>query len=307
MSLENKRIVYGDGSGNIVISKETGLAHRLLEVFIDPAALTKRDYMDIQVGTVGVTRIPLKMRHLNLVSSPLQGGDGFGVMGLIRQLYGEEVYVEADEDEDISIMVRAEDGSGRPIAGSSIAVYETVPTGIDKTLLMRSRCEDHVIAPRMWAYALRDVVSTVKDEVLPLNQVSQMQGLPELEDGYVVPTALEYGFKALVLDTDPLQSAAVITFDATTFHLKDMTFEFFDPVGMRGIDLQVEDDATATSPTNIASIDLIERKYLSLEGYIFKGGHELTVNARIKTTTDAAGKGSEQVDAILFSLMHVVG
>jgi len=307
MSLENKRIVYGDGSGNIVIPKETGLAHRLLEVFIDPAALIKRDYMDIQVGTVGITRIPLKTRHLNLINSAIQGGDGFGVMGLIRQLYGNDVYVEADEDEDISIMIRAEDGTGRNIAPYSIAVYEIIPTGIDKTLLMRSKCEDHIIVPRMWVKAVRDVVSTVKDEVLPLNQVNQMQGLPEVKDGYVVPTAIEYGFKALVLDSDPLESVAEITFDATTFHMKDMTFEFFDPVGMRGIDLQVEEDATATRPTNIASIDLIGKKYLSLEDYILKGGHELTVNARIKTVTDAAGKGSEQVDAILFSLMHVIG
>ena len=281
MVLQDKRVEYGDSAGNMTIVKETGKAHRLDDVFVDSSVLTEGAYMDIIVGTRGLTRLPLNTGNYNLIGSPAAVGHYGSIMSFIRQVFGETVFVEADEDEDILIQVRAKTGGVIDISKASVAVYEDEPTGIDKSLLMRSACEDFVITPFIWKQLSVTADDAAIDTSSPLDNVLQMEGLPEVKDGYVIPAALEFVIKALVLD-GVIESAGTIVFDKAFLHLKDLTYEFFSPLKYDG--LRAENNLR-----NIARFSIDKFSYLSGEDYVISGGHELSMVGDFKGSGTGVG------------------
>lgn len=269
MGLEDKRVMYSVEVGTIKIPKETGIAHRLLDVFINQSQLSEGCYMDITVGTRGITRIPLYTGNFNLMGSPAEVSDKGSVMALIRKLFGEDVFVEADEDEDITIIVKDKAGTLIDISYFAVAYYQNLPAGIDKTLLMRSGSENFVIAPFIWHEESVTADNATVDTSKPLDNVIQMEGLPEIEDSYVVPAALEFELKAVILDSI-MTSAGTVDFAKAWLHFKDLTFELFSPVKYLGIKAE-------NKVKNIASFNIATFRYLDGENYVFRGGHELTM------------------------------
>jgi len=283
MPLEKIRLVYGDTAGNIKIQKKSGEAHRLLDVYIDASGFGRGSYMDVIVETTGITRIPLKTQEFELIEKPENCLKNGSIFALIREWFGEDVFVEADEDEDILLKVRASDGSAIDISKISVAVYEVIPTPIDKTLLLRSGCEHHVIAP--YIYGDESVTGGANyDKVTDLDKCIQMDGLPEITDGHMVPSGVEYELKALVTDRQITETTAEITVDSNAIHIKDRTFELFTPITLKGIDLTEEEGVAPRR--NIGAINLATGRYLSGQNYVFRSGHEIGLTMYWKITGD---------------------
>jgi len=294
MVLTTKRIVYGDSAGKISIPKETGEAHRLLDVYIDAALLNFRDRMEIKVGTVGITSLPLTLHGTCFLTRKAIGTAlNASLLQLIRKLFG-EVYIEADEDEDITLQVLDSAGAGRDISGGSIAIYDVIPTGIDKTRLLCSGSENHIIAPFLY----HDEAALVADKTVKLDNVLQMEGLPEVKDGYVVPAAMELELETLIADVKGTPAGGTSTFNRAKLHMKDVTFELFSPVKLYGVELNPK--------FNPLIYDAALGKYADTEKYVISAGHELSFTSDIDITYDGTNAVEVNLDLIPIALMRVL-
>jgi len=288
MPLEDIRLVYGDSNGKLDIQKASGEGHRLIDVYIDPSHLSRGDYMEVKVGTKGIMRIPLKTTNYSLVQKFTGGYNGISVFGFIRALLGEEVYVEADEDEDILIRVYDKDGNAKDISGYSVAVYKVIETGIDKSRLLCSGSEDFLIMPRVYQETSVTGDDASIDKTVSLTNVSQMDGLPLIKDGYVVPAGIKFVLKTLIAD-GYFSSAGTTSYDKNILHLKKDTFEVFSPLKMYGIHLEDSVGKTSTPKQNIAGIDLSRRVWLDCEDFTFEEGVEIGITAEIKGSGTGTG------------------
>ena len=288
MGLEDIRVVYGDSNGKLDIQKESGEAHRLIDVYIDPAHLANGDYMEVKVGTKGIIRIPLKTQHYSLVQRFDGGMNGMSIFGFIRKLLGEDVYVEADEDEDIVIRVYDWNGNPKNIDGFSVAVYEVIEGGIDKTRLLCSGSEDYLIMPRIYHTETQTGDNASIDKTVSLSEVSQMDGLPLIKDGYVVPAGVKFVLKTLICD-GAFSSSGTKSYDKNIIHIKKDTFELFSPINMRGIHLEDKIDATSTPKCNITAFDLSKGVYFDCQDFVFEEGTEIGLEAEIKGSGTGTG------------------
>jgi len=302
MPLEDIRLVYGDSNGKLDIEKASGEAHRLIDVYMCPFCLDRGDYMDVKVGTKGIMRIPLKTTNYSLVQKFSCGFKGMSIFGFIRALLGEEVYVEADEDEDILIRVYDKDGNPKDISGFSVAVYKVIEPGIDKSRLLCSGSEDFLIMPRIYQETSVTGDDASIDKTVSLTNVSQMDGLPLIKDGYVVPAGVKFVLKTVIAD-GYFGSVGTKNYEKNIVHLKKDTFEIFSPLKMYGIHL--EDSVTHSSipRQNIAEFDLMRRVWLDCEDFIFEEGTEIGITAEIKGSGTGTGiTTSIYTDVILVML-----
>jgi len=288
MGLENIRVVYGDSNGKLDIQKESGEAHRLIDVYIDPSRLSNGDYMEVKVGTKGIMRIPLKIVNYCFVQKFRGGLNGMSIFGFIRKLFGEDVYVEADEDEDIVIRVYDEDGNLKDISGYSVAVYEVIEAGIDKTRLLCSGSEDYIIMPRIYHVESETGDNASIDTTVSLSSVSQMDGLPMIKDGYVVPAGVKFILKTLVCDGG-FSSSGTKSYDKNIIHIKKDTFELFSPINMRGIHVEDSICNTAVPRQNITEFDLAKGVYFDCHDFVFEEGTEIGLTAEIKGSGTGTG------------------
>jgi len=288
MALEDIRIVYGDSSGKLDIQKESGEAHRLIDVYIDPTYLNRGDYMEVKVGTKGIMRIPLKTTNYALVSRFDRGLNGMSIFGFIRKIMGEDVFVEADEDEDILLRVYDKNGNAKDIEGYSVAVYRVIEKGIDKTKLLHSQSEDFLIMPRIYYDAEKTGDNASIDVTVSLTNVSQMDGLPMIKDEYTVPAGVKFVLKALIVD-GYATSTGTLTYSKSIVHVKKDTFEVFSPLKMYGIRVEDSKGNSTTPRQNIAGFDLATGAYLDCEDFTFNEGVEIGLTAEIKASGSGTG------------------
>jgi len=288
MGLENIRVVYGDSNGKLDIEKESGEAHRLLDVYIGAGSLSRGDYMEVKVGTKGLLRIPLKTTNYSLVEKMSASLNGISVFGFIRKLFGEDVFVEADEDEDIVIRVYNKDGNPKNIEGYSVAIYEVIEPGIDKTKLLHSQCEDYIIIPRIYQEMEETGDNASIDTTVSLSNVSQMDGLPMIKDGYVVPAGTKFVLKTLVCD-GYFSSSGTKSYDKNIVHIKKDTFELFSPINMRGIHVENSSANTSIPACNITELDLSYGVYFDCQDFVFEEGTEIGLTAEIKGSGTGTG------------------
>jgi len=288
MGLENIRVVYGDSNGKLDIEKESGEAHRLLDVYIECSLLGRGDYMEVKVGTKGLLRIPLRTANWCLVRRSNFCLDGVSIFGFLRKLFGEDVFVEADENEDI--VIRVYDGNGNPkdIEGYSVAIYEVIEPGIDKTKLLHSQCEDYIIMPRIYQETEVTGDNASIDTTVSLSNVSQMDGLPMIKDEYVVPAGTKFVLKALICD-GYFYSSGTKSYDKNIVHIKKDTFELFSPLNMRGIHLENPVENSPTPYMNITGFDLYTGMYFDCQDFVFEEGTEIGLTAEIKGSGTGTG------------------
>ena len=288
MGLENIRVVYGDSNGKLDIEKESGEAHRLLDVYISSGYLSRGDYMEIKVGTKGIIRIPLKTQNYALIHRLPYNLRGMSVMAFIRELFGEDVYVEADEDEDIVIRVYDKDGNQKNIQGYSVAIYEVIEPGIDKTKLFHSQCEDYIIMPRIYQETEKTGDNASINTTVSLSNVSQMDGLPMIKDGYVVPAGTKFVLKTLICD-GYFSSSGTKSYDKNIVHIKKDTFELFSPINMRGIHLEDSVEKSSNPKQNIAAFSIDKGIWLDCQDFVFEEGTEIGLTAEIKGSGTGTG------------------
>jgi len=288
MALEDIRVVYGDSNGKLDIQKESGEAHRLIDVYIDPSQLSRGDYMDVKVGTKGIMRIPLKTTNYALVRKFDGALNGVSIFGFIRKILGEDVYVEADEDEDILLRVYDASGNAKDISGYSVAVYRVIETGIDKSRLLCSGSGDFLIMPRIYQETSETGDNASIDTTVSLTSVSQMDGLPLIKDGYNVPAGVKFILKTLICD-GYFSSSGTKSYDKNIVHLKKDTFELFSPINMRGIHVEDSVGNTSTPRRNITAFDLEKGVYFDCEDFVFEEGTEIGLTAEIKGSGTGTG------------------
>jgi hypothetical protein len=286
MGLQDLRIVHGGADGLMKIPAKSGEAHRLLDVYIEDTAISAHDYMDIRVGTKDITRLFLKARKFTMGAEAPAIVEREGVFGLLRQLFGEDAYVEGDEDEDIVLSVKKFDDTARSIADKSVALYEIIPTGIDKTKLLRSACENNVLMPMSY-WRISWSVATYSG-LKPLDSVNQVKGLYEIKDGFVVPAGMELVLKTLIADVH--WSASAYPSSKAIFHMKDKTFEFLSPIDLLGID--------ALNPRNITGFSLTTRSYFNAQDYVFEAGHVIKMEVDVAGGSTASGAAGIDTYAI---------
>ena len=306
MVLEAKRVVYGDDKGELKIPARSGEAHRLIDVFISRPQISHGDYMEVKVGTTGITRIPLRTANYFLVNDPERWYQGTSIFKFIRNVFGEDVYVEADEDEDIFITVFQWDGKRRDILNTAVAVYEVIPTGIDKTKLMRSGCDNFIIAPYISRHETRTGDNATVDGTWAFDKVSQMEGLPLIIDKYTVPSGVRLVTKAII--TDHMASSTGTLTYPTLCHIfiRDRTFTLFSPVDMFG--LRVNRRVAGVPSQNLGAFSLETGYYLSGEDYAFESGHEIGLSAYMRVAATGTGITTHSTaELIMFMLMETGG
>jgi len=301
MALENIRVVYGNENGEIIIPKEGGEAHRLIDVYIDTTDLGFWEYMDVKVGTKGIMRIPVKTYHYSLFTKPEEGLNRISAFGFIRKILGEDVYVEADEDEDIVMRVYNEVGNPINLSGKAVGVYEVIETGIDKTRLLCSGCDEYLIMPRIFQKSFKTADNASIDTTVALDAVSQMDGLPMVKDGYVVPAGTKFVLKTIIAD-GYFSSSGTKKYEKNILHIKKDTFELFSPIKMYGIHLEDSISNTDVPRQNIAAFDLKTQSWLDCQDFVFEEGTEIGLEAEIKgsgTGTNIETKIETQVILVM--------
>jgi len=301
MALEDIRVVYGNENGEIIIEKESGEAHRLIDVYIDVSDITFWAYMDVKVGTKGIIRIPLRTFNYNLFTKPEGGFNKMSVFGFIRKILGEDVYVEADEDEDIIMKVCYGQNNPIDIRGKSVAVYEVIEAGIDKTKLLHSGCDEYLIMPDIYHIATVSGDNASIDTTVSLDSVSQMDGLPMVKDGYVVPAGTKFVLKTIIAD-GYFESSGTKKYEKNILHIKKDTFELFSPIKMYGIHLEDSVGNTTVPRQNIAAFDLGRQNWLDCQDFVFEEGTEIGLEAEIK----GSGTGTGIVTSIFSRVVMVM-
>jgi len=282
----NKRVVYGDTSGIIKIPAKTEENHRLLDFYVDPSILSWGYSAIISVGTKEVAKIPLKTEHYNLIEKP--NVNTLSIMSLVRRLFGADTFVEADPAEDIIIKVVDRAETGVNIEHKAVAYYEVFTEALDKTKLMRSGADNYVMFPYIYAEKSVSGDNASISETVALDKVLFLEGLPEIKDGSVVSGAVDWVSKMLVFDyyTD---TTGTFTNGEAKLHMKDETFELFSPINYYGIRTGQFTTENASPLENIAAVDLEQGKYLSLEDYLFAGGHKVSLKADVSVNATGTG------------------
>jgi hypothetical protein len=286
MGLQDLRIVYGDSAGLIKIPARSGEAHQLIDVYLGDAELSVHNYMDVRVGTKDITRLFLKGRTWTFGGQSQEMSNRAGIFSFLRHLFGEDAYVEGDEDEDIVLSVKTFAGDAVPIAWKSVALYRIIPTGIDKTKLLRSACQDNVMMPMAyWQIAWS---AATYSGLKALDQVNQLKGLYEVKDGFVVPAGMELVLKTMIADVR--WSNTTYPAVRAMFHMKDKTFQFLSPIDLLGID--------AFGDRNITAMRLPLRSYFNAEDYVFEAGHIIKMEADVYGGSTVAGAAGTDTYAI---------
>lgn len=279
VALQNLRYERFDNATEVTIPAKSGESHRIVELFIDSPA--NNTYFDIIIGTKVVARIPVKYQDCLFVA-PYSGSIyNESIISLLKNLYGDNLDFEADEDEDIVLKFSGAQGTVH-------VFYEVGKAGIDKTKLGRSQCNDYVL------FAItthsQDIAATGNYK---FDTAIAPTGFPDIANDFIMPTGRKLILKAL---------AAGVTSNVGTYptymHFYDETFEFFDPEDHKGISIE--------PGKNMLTVDINTFDIFKVNDYVIMPGHKLTL------TFDAVYDGTntlaaESVYGILIGLYAEIG
>jgi len=249
VAFQNIRYVRKDSVSEVKIPAHSGESHKILEIFIDSPA--NNSYFDVIIGTKPVARIPVKYQDCLFVAPYTGSLRNVSIIGLLKELYGEELAFEADEDEDITLKFNATQGTVH-------VFYEVAEAGIDKTKLGRSQCDDYVL------FAISTHTSAISASAnYKFDKAIVPTGFPEIIDGFVIPSGRKFVLKALACGVTVSGSTG-----PTYMHLYDETFEFFDPETHVGISIE--------NGKNMLTVDIKTLDIFRVEDYEFVPGHKIT-------------------------------
>jgi hypothetical protein len=249
--LESIRLVTKTGVSSVSIPPTPGVNTQILEVWIDGPA--DKSYVDVVVGTTTVARFPVKWND-SLFFAPFKGSvNNISLLGLIREIFGPEVIIEADESETISFNFSA--------APSAIHILYKLTSGtIDKSKPLRSR---EARTPLFAIVTHSAALNATKN--FSLDTPIKPTGFPDLYDGAVIPSGTRFTLKALGFG-----SAAAGATKATRLHIWRKTFELFSPIDHTGISV----DPAA----NLLVFDINTKDVFQVPEYAFEAGDKLTLN-----------------------------
>ena len=258
------RYSYTDSGTSVTIAARSGESHKIKEIYIDsPGADT---YMDVGIGTKVVSRVPIALGD-NTYVSPYSGSlEKKSIIGLIQELFGNDVFFEADEDEDITLT----------FSGTETGIhvfYEVGKTGIDKTKLGRSACENYI------EFAIATHSSSIAASGnYALDTALAPEGFPDIKDDFIVPSGRHFDLRAIAFASTASGSSI-----PTKLHFYDETYEFFDPLNHAGV--------TIDPSHNILKADVTNMTLYKVEPYIIDSGHKVTL------TMDATYDGTNAIAA----------
>ena len=251
MSLENLRIKYVETPTSVTITSKSGESHKIREIWIDSPA--SPSYMDIVIGAKTITRIPIASGDALFVA-PYNGSiNNDSIIALLKNILGEELEFEADEDEDITIKF-----SGSP--GAVHILYEIGKPGIDKTKLGRSNSP---VFPLIHILTHSQAISASGNYSLDTPVVPT--GFPDLKDGDVIPSGRILSLKAIGFG-----SQANVGTKPTKLHLWAENFELLSPIDHEGIPVDPDH--------NFLKVDVNTFDIFKVPQYDYVPGTKLTAN-----------------------------
>jgi len=235
---------------SVKIPAKSGESHKIIEMWIDNPA--EDSYVDITIGTKGITRIPIKMNDC-LFFAPYTGSiNNDSIIALLKKIFGDEADLEADQDEDITFTFNTAPGVFH-------VLYQVGATGIDKTRLLRSG-SDTIALFHILTHSKAINASGNYSLDTPLFPA----GFPDFRDGSTIPSGREFVLKALAF-----RSASNAGTKTTFFHLWDERLEFFDPYSHVGI--------SVAPGENMLALDIKTFDIFQLRDYSIAPGHKITL------------------------------
>lgn len=248
--LFNLRYERFDNVTQAVIEKENGISKRIIDVWID--GVPDKTFMDVNIGTKRVLRVPLKWGDSTFVAEPEQSFHDTSVLQLLGWLFP-GFAIEGDEDEDITFEFN------NTIPALHV-LYAVQPAGIKKTQLGRSLSEDLVFACPITHSA--DIIASGNYD---LDTCLNPTGFPEIKDGFVIPSGRKLVIKAIAFG-----SAQAGSTTPTYLHIWDERLELFSPLDHTGVSVAYGKNLLAA---NITYEDIVRVK-----DYVIPSGHKLTLN-----------------------------
>lgn len=271
VELYNLRYLTADNVTSYTIAKETGISKKIVDIWAD--SVPDKTYMDVNIATVRVARIPLKWGDCVFAAEPEGSFNDVSILQFLQKIFP-EFAIEADQDEDITLTFN------NTIPKLHI-LYAVDKPGIDKTKLGRSKCPDLLYACPITHSAAIDATKNY-----PLDTALIPTGFPEIKDGFVVPSGREFVLKAVAFGT-----AAAGSTTPTYLHLWDERFELFTPLTHQGV--------SVASGKNLLSADITREDIVKVKDYSIPSGHRITINV------DATYDGTNAIAANTLALFLI--
>ena len=249
--LESLRLITRTGTSSVSIPPTPGMSTQIIEMWIDGPA--DRSYVDVVVGTTTVARFPIRWGDC-LFFAPFKGSHrNVSLLGLIKEIFGADVYIEADESETITFNFSA--------APSAVHIlYKLAPGPVDKSKPLRSR------QARIPLFAIATHSAALNaTRNFSLDVSVRPTGFPELKDGVTIPSGSRFTLKALAFG-----SAAAGSTAPTALHIWRKTLELFTPIDHAGISVHPS--------RNLLVFDVNTRDVFTVPDYPFEAGDKLTLN-----------------------------
>ena len=266
------RYKYVSSDTTVTIPARTGYRHRILDIFIDSPA--DRSYFDVYVGSRIVGRFPVKWGDCTFVAPNAYSMRNRSLFSWIREVFGEDYYVEGDQSEDITFQFNT--------SQTGIHVYYIEDTeAVDKSKPLRSlspvRVLFHILSHSQAVNASKNY--SLDTAIIPTGYLT-------IADGSVFPANTKWVVKALAFC-----SAKAGNTQPTYLHFWKDNFEYFDPFTHGGV---------AVMPgSNFLAFDITRFDYFDVPDITFLPGNKITVNF------DAAYDGTNALAAGSLALVII--
>lgn len=270
--MESLRYVAATNVTTLTIPARPGINTRVIEMWAD--GVPDRTYMDITIGPRTVARVPLRWNDCTFIAPYTGSTNNESIFALVRRIFGDDVYVEADQSEDIAFRFNN--------AVSRVHVlYQIHTETVRKELPLRSL---QARVPLFHILTHSATINATRNYSLDVAIVPT--GFPAFRDGDTIPAGCRFTLKALAFG-----SAKAGSTRPTAVHVWRREFELFTPETHTGV--VVDPDS------NFLVADVRTRDIFTVPEYAFGPGDKLTANF------DATYDGSNAIAAQALALFLI--
>lgn len=245
------RYKYVSSGTSVTIPARTGYRHRILDIFIDNPA--DNSYFDAYVGSRIVGRFPVKWGDSLFVAPNASSVRNKSLFSWVRQVFGEDYYIEGDQSEDITFQFSA--------SQTGIHVYYIEDTeAVDKSKPLRSLSPVRVL---FHILTHSSPVNASKNYSLDVALVPT--GYLSIVDGSVFPANTRWVVKAIAFCSTKSGGT-----QPTHLHFWKDNFEYFDPFTHAGV--------SVAPGSNFLSFDITREDFFDIPDITFLPGNKITVN-----------------------------
>lgn len=270
--MEALRYVTATNAKSVTIAARPGLNTRIIEMWAD--SVPDKTYMDIAIGPRTVARIPLKWGDC-LFIAPYSGSvRDESIFTLVRDIFGSDVYVEADQSEDIVFTFNN-------AVGRVHILYQIHTEAVRKELPLRSL---QARVPLFHILTHSAAINATKN--YSLDTALAPTGFPTFRDGDTIPAGCRFTLKALAFG-----SASAGSTKPTAVHVWRREFELFTPETHAGV--------CVDPSSNFLVLDVKTKDVFTTPEYTFGPGDKLTANL------DATYDGTNAIAANTLALFLI--